>query len=93
MSDEEAAAGRLAIRICREIFMLTGDTVYTWHSVRPVALRLDAKPEATQAAIRYAVRKGWLDSFGRPTSIVVMLERGRALFADADVAVPKPAAA
>ena len=53
--------------------------------------RLGAGFEDMLAAVQYAVRKGWLDVFGDPIAHVMLLELGRRLFADADVALPKRA--
>jgi hypothetical protein len=88
MRDEEAVRG-LAVRFCRDVYLGTRATVHKWQAVPSMELRLNASKEDTQAALKYAARKGWLDPFGDPIFAVMLLEPGRALFADADVALPR----
>jgi hypothetical protein len=90
ISDEQAA-NDLAVRFCREIFVLDRTAAYKWQALAPLASRLDADFEGTLAAVKYAVRKGWVDVFGDPIAHVMLLEPGRALFANADVAFPRRA--
>ncbi len=91
ISDEQTANG-LAVRLCREVYLLDRTSAYKWQALRPLVSRLDADFEESLAALQYAVRKGWLDIFGDPAAHVMLLEPGRALFADADVSLPKPTA-
>ena len=90
ISDEQAA-NDLAVRFCREVFVLDRTSAYKWQALPPLVFRLDAGFEDTLAAVQYAVRKGWLDVFGDPVAHVMLLELGHRLFADADVALPKRA--
>ena len=86
--DEEAARA-LAVRFCRDVYLRTGATVYKWHPVPSMALRLNAAKGDAQAAIKYSVRKGWLDGYGNPILVVTLLESGRSMFANADLALPR----
>ena len=88
MSNEEVANG-LAVRFCRDMYVATRAAVHKWHAVPSLELRLNASKEEAQVALKYAVRKGWLDPFGDPIFAVMLLEPGRALFANADVALPR----
>lgn len=87
-SDEQAANG-VAVRFCREVFLLDRTSAYKWQALQPLVTRLDASFEETLAALQYCLRKGWLDVFGDPAANVMLLEPGRALFANADVALPR----
>jgi hypothetical protein len=86
--DEEATRA-LAVRFCRDVYLCTGATVYKWLSVPSMASRLNASIEDAQVAIKYGVRKGWLDGYGNPIFVVMLLEPGRSMFANADLALPR----
>jgi len=91
VSDEQAARW-LAVRFCREVYLLDESTDCWWHALQPLAYRLDADLEDTMAALNYAAHKGWLDLIGTPIAYAKLLEPGHRLFADADVALPRRAA-
>ena len=86
--DDDAARG-LAVRFCREVYIGTRSSMHKWHAVSSMEMRLNASREDTQAALKFAIRKGWLDAFGDPIFAVILLEPGRVMFANADVALPK----
>jgi hypothetical protein len=90
VSDEQAANG-LAVRLCREVYLLNETTDYGWHAVHPLSYRLDAAFDDALLALKYAANKGWLDLIGTPVAYAKLLEPGRRLFANADVAFPKRA--
>jgi len=88
LSDEQAANG-LAVRFCREVYLLDETTDYGWHEVFAIVYRLDADTGDAHTALKYAVGRGWLDVIGTPLAYAKLREPGRRLFADADIAFQK----
>jgi hypothetical protein len=85
VAKDEQAAKCLAVRICRELYRLSEKKGHSWLPLQPIVYRLDADFENTFAALKYAVRMRWLNSRGNPAN-VMLLRRGRSMFADANVA-------
>jgi hypothetical protein len=90
ISAEQTAKG-LAVRFCREVFLFDGTSVYKWQALKPIVLRLNADLEETHDALEYAVGRRRRDVFGDPAVNLMLLEAGRAVFADADISLPRRA--
>jgi hypothetical protein len=70
-SDNEATR-LFAIRICCEVYERGENEGLSWLPIPSIAFELKSDFEDTFAALKYAVRMGWLETKGNPANVKLL---------------------
>jgi hypothetical protein len=65
-SPVDISGRKLAARFRRAVFLLSNGSPRQWQAVPPIRHQLKAGEDDAQAALRYAVDAGWLETQGDP---------------------------
>ena len=81
-------ATTLAIRICREIYLLTHGNAAKWQPLTDVLQRFRLEAPELKTALQCGVAKGWLEAVGNPAFSVRLLNAGHAMFVEENPTLP-----
>jgi hypothetical protein len=81
-------ATAMAIRLCREVYMLTHGNLAIWQPINDVLRRFRLDGSEIRTVVKCAVANGWLETVGNPIFSIRLLDDGHGMFVEENPTLP-----